>query len=137
MELSHPDHDATLSLEDLQVIAEIGLLRNPIREAETKRAALVRTIVVAQSELAHALASHTRCMLVNGQGTPGIGNLAQETEQLHAAFARYAELVRSAASDRRRFVDNTIGRIGVDGEGVTRELVGASTSPKVARRKAV
>ena len=136
MELSNRDHDTTISLEDLQAIAEIGVLRMPIKEAESKRAALVRTIVAAESELAHILASHTRCMLVNGQGTPGIGNLAQETERLHGALARYAELVRDVSSDRRRFVDSANGRSRAEGLEVSRDRAAASNAPNAPLRRA-
>lgn len=136
MELSNRDHDATISLEDLQAIAEIGLLRMPIKEVESKRAALVRTIVAAESELAHILASHTRCMLVNGQGTPGIGNLAHETERLHAALARYAELVRDVSSDRRRLAEIASGRSRTEGIEMSRDRAAGSSSPNAPLRRA-
>jgi uncharacterized membrane protein YccC len=123
MELSTPTCDPRFRLEDLRELAEIGLLRLPVQEAESRRAKRMQAVVASASELSRRLASHTHCMLVNCQGSHGVGNLVEESEQLHSALTQYAELVRSVVTDCRRAIDGfgTIASVesGADPRGDT------------------
>ena len=85
--------NATVRLDDLRALTELGLLRLPSPAAESRRTTHMRTVVAAASDLDRALASQIRCMLVNCQGSHGAGDLPRETEELHAALMQYAELV--------------------------------------------
>jgi hypothetical protein len=105
MELSAVPRDVTHSIDELRMLAEICLLRLPIREAESRRAARMRTVVAAAADLTKALGDHTHCMLVNCQGSHGAGDLAAETERLHVAFANYCEVLRSVTKDHRRLLE--------------------------------
>jgi hypothetical protein len=105
MELSTPAQDATVCLDDLRALAELGLMRLSGPEEEARRAARMRLVVAAASDLSHTLVSHTRCMLVNCQGSRGVGNLAYETDQLHAALSRYADLVHDVVREGPRIVE--------------------------------
>ena len=135
MELTSTPSEATISLEELQLVTQLGLLRLPTQEGETKRLALMRALVAAEADLNRALSTHTRCFLVNCQGSHGTGNLAYETEQLHAALARYAELVQ-ATVHAHQLVDGCAVTEGSRG-AATRETRAASRAPKVALRRAV
>jgi len=135
MELSRTPSDATVSLEDLRVAAQIGLLRLPTQEAEAKRLTLMRALVAAEADLNRALGTHARCFLVNCQGSHGTGNLAYETEQLHAALTRFLELVQETVRSPQHLGDSAVseGRRGA----ATRETGPVSGTPKVALRRAV
>jgi len=104
MDQSTKSRNATVRLDDLRALTELGLLRLPSPTAESRRTAHMRAVVAAASELNHALASQIRCMLVNCQGSHGAGDLARETDQFHAALVRYAELVHDVGRDRERIV---------------------------------
>lgn len=136
MELTNSDTHAMISLEDLQAVTEMSLARMPIPERESTRAALVRKIIAAESELAHILASHTRCMLVNGQGTPGVGNLAQETLRLHATLAQYAQLVHDVAHGRGRPVEGVTGWGRAEASDAVRARAAGSSIPRPSLRRA-
>ena len=94
--------------------------------AESRRAAHMRTVVAAATALNHALASQIRCMLVNCQGSHGAGDLARETEELHAALMQYAELVHDVGRDRERILT-----------GVATEVVKSqeTSEPRIPRGK--
>ena len=96
--------NATVRLEDLRALTELGLLRLPSAGAEARRTAHMRTVLAAATELDRALASQIRCMLVNCQGSRGNGDLARETDAFHAALLRYAELVHDVGRDRERIM---------------------------------
>ena len=96
--------DATVRLDDLRALTELGLLRLPSTDAEARRTAHMRTVLAAASALEHALASQIRCMLVNCQGSHGAGDLARETDTLYAALLQYAELVHDVGRDRERIM---------------------------------
>ena len=104
MDQSTKHRTATVRVDDLRALTELGLLRLPSPAAESRRAAHMRTVVVAATALNHALASQIRCMLVNCQGSHGAGDLARETEELHAALMQYAELVHDVGRDRERIL---------------------------------
>jgi len=135
MELSRTPSDATISLEDLRVATQIGLLRLPTHEAEARRVTLMRALVAAEADLNRAFSTHTRCFLVNCQGSHGTGNLAYETEQLHAALTRYVELVQETVRLQEHMRDGAVTEVR-KGAG-TRETRGASGTPKVTLRRAV
>jgi hypothetical protein len=135
MELSRTPSDAAISLEDLRVAAQIGLLRLPTREAEAERVTLMRALVAAESDLGRALSAHTRCFLVNCQGSHGTGNLAYETEQLHAALSRYVELVQQTVRAQPQLGDGAVSEVRKG--AVPRETRAVSSAPKVALRRAV
>jgi hypothetical protein len=134
MELSRTPPDVTLSLEDLRVATQIGLLRLPTQDAEAKRVALMRALVAAEADLNRALSAHTRCFLVNCQGSHGTGNLAYETEQLHAALTRYGELVRETVRSQH-MSDSALTEVRKG--AATRETRAVSGTPKVTLRRAV
>lgn len=133
MELSIASSDVTIRLDDLRVLTELGLLRLPSPDAESRRATSMRNVVAAATTLNQALASHARCMLVNCQGTHGAGDLATETEQLHAALARYAELIQGAVRDREG-ITGDIRTTSRKGAGSTEARVGASGQRATFRR---
>ena len=135
MELSGTPFDATISLENLRVATQIGLLRLPTQEAEAERVARMRALVAAEADLNRALSTHARCFLVNCQGSHGTGNLAYETEQLHAALTRYAALIQESVGAHQQLSDRelTEGRRGA----AARETKPVSGTPKVTLRRAV
>ena len=95
----------------------------------------MRALVAAEADLNRALSTHTRCFLVNCQGSHGTGNLAYETEQLHAALTQYAELVQATVR-ALHVMDGcavTEGRKGA----ASRETRAVSRTPKVTLRRAV
>jgi len=110
--------NATVRLDDLRALTELGLLRLPSPAAEARRTAHMRTVVDAATALNHALASQIRCMLVNCQGSHGAGDLGRETEELYAALVRYAELVHDVGRDRERIMT-----------GVTSEVMKVQDAP--------
>ena len=118
--------NATVRLDDLRALTELGLLRLPSPAAESRRTAHMRTVVAAATALNHALASQIRCMLVNCQGSHGAGDLGRETEELYAALVRYAELVHDVGRDRERIVT-----------GVATEVVKSqeASEPRIPRGK--
>lgn len=135
MELSRTPSDATISLEDLRVATQVGLLRLQTQEAEAERLTLMRALVAAEADLSRAFGTHTRCFLVNCQGSHGTGNLAYETEQLHAAISRYAGLVQETVRSHRHMGDHAEGEVRRGGP--TREARPVSSAPKVTLRRAV
>ena len=135
MELSRTPSDATISLEDLREATKIGLLRLPTQEGETRRVTLMRALVAAEADLNRAFSTHTRCFLVNCQGSHGTGNLAYETEQLHAALTRYVELVQETVRSHQHIGDSTVTEVGKG--ATTRESRTVSGTPKVTLRRAV
>ena len=133
MEHSMPS-EATIRLEDLQMIAQLGLLRHAAEDAEARRATAMRAVADAAADLTRALGSHTRCFLVNCQGSHGAGNLLAETELLHAALVQYASIVQYTVRERRQ----------IDGSVVTegrkpgaREGRAGSSASQTPRRRAV
>lgn len=96
---------ATIRLEDLQALARIGTLRLPLREPESRRAARVRAVLAAASDLSRLLAAHTHGLLVSCQGTPGTGDLERQTVELHEAATRYVALLDELVRDYRRLLD--------------------------------
>jgi hypothetical protein len=135
MELSGTPFDATISLENLRVATQIGLLRLPTQEAEAGRVTLMRALVASEADLNRAFSTHTRCFLVNCQGSHGTGNLAYETEQLHAALTRYMELVQETVRLHQHMRDSAVAEVRQG--AATRESRVVSGTPKVALRRAV
>jgi hypothetical protein len=135
MELTSTSPGATIGLEQLQIVTQLGLLRLPTQEAESKRVTLMRALVAAEADLGRALSTHTRCFLVNSQGSLGTGNLAHQTEQLHAALTRYAELVQ-ATVHALQLVDGCAVTEGTKG-AASREIRAVSGAPKATLRRAV
>jgi hypothetical protein len=120
MDQSTKHRNATVRLDDLRALTELGLLRLPSAAAESRRTTHMRTVVAAASALNHALASQIRCMLVNCQGSHGAGDLARETEELYAALMQYAELVHDVGRDRERILT-----------GVATEVMKGQDAPEV------
>ena len=127
--------DTTIRLEDLQMIAQLGLLRHATADAEARRAKAMRTVADAAAELTRVLGSHTRCFLVNCQGSHGAGDLLEETEQLHAALANYAALVQHTVRERRQ-IDGSVPVESRKTAGA-REGRAASSSSATPLRRAV
>jgi hypothetical protein len=105
MELPPTAGTATPRLEDLRALAEISVLRLPTRDAESRRAERVRTVLAATTELARALTAHSRSLLVDRHVSPESGDLGGAAEELHEALTRHAELVRSIVDEYRWLVD--------------------------------
>jgi hypothetical protein len=132
MEPSMPS-DVTIRLEDLQVIAQLALLRHVRTDAEARRAEAMRAVADASAELTRALTSHTRCFLVNCQGSHGAGDLGEEAEQLHAALAHYAALVQHTVRERRQ-IDGSAATESRRTAGVREPRVASSASTAPLRR---
>jgi hypothetical protein len=98
--MPHP----AIAPDDLDVLAEVAMMRLPLRAAESQRIEAMRVLLEAAAELSRALASHTHCALVNFRGSHGAGDLRAETDALSAALDRYARLVRETAAEYRRLV---------------------------------
>ena len=96
--------DPVLRQADLEAVASIAMLRLPLRGPECARAARMRTLLSAASELSRVLASHTHTMLVNCQGSHGTGDPTLVTAELTDALRRYSDLVRQTADEYRRFL---------------------------------
>ena len=75
------------------------MLRVGDPDAEMVRVARMRELLWAASELTRALSMYTRHALVDCCGTHGTGDLAADTRMVHAALARYAELVCNLAEE--------------------------------------
>ena len=133
MEPSMPS-EVTIRLEDLQVIAQLGLLRHASDDAEAKRAAAMRAVAEESADLSRALASYARCFLVNCQGSHGAGNLVDETEQLHAALARYAGVVQYTVHERRQIDGSAAAAESRKAAGARDGRGASSTSPGTLRR---
>ena len=123
---------ATLRLEDLRALTELGLLRLPSADAESRRAAHMRTVLAAATELDRALSSQIRCMLVNCQGSRGTGDLVRETDALYAALLRYAELVHDVGRDRERIMSGPAEVMKVQ-EGSDARIASGGRRPALRR----
>jgi hypothetical protein len=93
----------TIAHADLELLAEVAMLRFPLRGAESHRLEQMRAVLDAAADLARTLESHTHCTLVNHRGSHGTGDLAAETAALSAAFQRFGRLVAETATEYRRF----------------------------------
>ena len=96
---------ATVAREDLETLAEVAMLRLPLRAAESRRLERMRALHAAGTELGRALGAYTHCGLVHCQGSYGVGSLGSQGEAFLAAFVRYTELMREIADEYRRFTD--------------------------------
>ena len=94
---------ATVTREDLETLAQVAMLRFPLRASESRRLERMRTLLAAGAELGRALGSYTHCGLVNCQGSHGVGSLCDEGEAFYAAFVRYTELMHEIAEEYRHF----------------------------------
>lgn len=127
--------DAIIRLDDLHAVAQLGLLRHLDEEAEASRAMAMRTLANAAIELTRALTAHTRCFLVNCQGSLGAGDLTHETDQLHAALARYAALVQDTVRERKQLDGSAVPERRKAPAG--REPRAAASAPTVTLRRAI
>lgn len=93
--------NATISREDLDTLAQVALLRLPLRHAEARRLDRMHTVLVAAGELCRTMSAQTHCALVNCRGTHGAGSLPHETEAFFEALTKYAQLVRDVAGEYR------------------------------------
>jgi hypothetical protein len=134
MEQPTKSRNATVRLEDLRALTELGLLRLPSADAEARRTTHMRTVLAAATELDRALSSQIRCMLVNCQGSHGTGDLVHETDVVFAALLRYAELVHDVGRDRERILSGPAEVMRVQ-EGSDARI--ASSGRRPALRRAV
>lgn len=134
MEQPTKTRNATVRLDDLRALTELGLLRLPSADAEARRTAHMRTVLAAATDLDRALASQIRCMLVNCQGSRGNGDLVQETDAMFAALLRYTELVHDIGRDRERIMSGPAEVLKVQESSDARM---ASSGRRPALRKAV
>ena len=121
--------DATFRLDDLHVIAELGLLRHATADAEARRATAMRGVADAAAELTRSLGSYTRCFLVNCQGSHGAGDLVDETAQLHAALSHYAAVVQHTVRERRQIDGSPLVESRKAGVREPRAASSSSTAP--------
>lgn len=98
---------AHIAREDLETIAQVAMLRFPLRAAESHRLERMHTLLAASTELGRALNAYTHCGLVNCAGTHGVGSLGAEGEAFYTAFVQYADLMREIAAEFRRFTDES------------------------------
>jgi hypothetical protein len=116
MEMSLP-HELEMSLstgisrEDLQIVAEMVVMRLPLRTPEQRRVARAREVLAAEAELARAISAHTQHALISCQGSHGAANLANDTSVLFEAFTTYATLVRGVAAEYRGLVRDAGDRL--------------------------
>ena len=96
---------ATMAREDLETLAQVAMLRFPLRASEARRLERMRTLLAAGAELGRTLGSYNHCGLVNCQGSHGVGSLCAEGEAFFAAFVRYTELMHEIAEEYRHFMD--------------------------------
>ena len=94
---------ATIAREDLETLAQVAMLRFPLRASEARRLERMRTLLAAGAELGRTLGSYTHCGLVNCQGSHGVGSLCDEAEAFYGAFVRYTELMHQIAEEYRHF----------------------------------
>ena len=132
MEQPTKTRNATVRLDDLRALTELGLLRLPSADAEARRTAHMRTVLAAATDLDRALASQIRCMLVNCQGSRGNGDLAQETDAMFAALLRYTELVHDIGRDRERIVSGPAEVLKVQ-EGSDARTASSACRPALRR----
>jgi hypothetical protein len=104
-----PNGHATITREDLRLVASIAEKRLAEPELELKRLVLVRRVLSAAFELDHTLRAQTRCALVNHCGTPGVQNLTEATERLFGALCEYTLRI-SELVERYRTPDVKSGR---------------------------
>lgn len=97
---------ATVAREDLETLAQVAMLRFPLRASEARRLERMRTLLAAGAELGRALGSYNHCGLVNCQGSHGVGSLCNEGEAFFAAFVRYTELMHEIAEEYRHFTQD-------------------------------
>ena len=95
---------ATVSHDDLQIVAEIVTMRLPLRAPEQERVMRVRALLAAETELGRAFSAHTQHALINCQGSHGAANLGDDTAALFQAFMIYAALLHELAADYRGLV---------------------------------
>ena len=88
--------------DDLALLAEVAMMRFPLRAAESYRMERMRSVLEAAMELTRTLESHTHCALVNYRGSHGVGDLAAETEALSVALQRFGRVVGETAAEYRR-----------------------------------
>ncbi|MGZ8376666.1 MAG: hypothetical protein ACXWZS_07035 [Gemmatirosa sp.] len=115
---------ASLAREDLATLAQVAMLRFPLRAAESRRLERMRVLLAASAELGRALNAYTHCGLVNCQGSHGVGSLGTEGEAFYTAFVQYADLMRETAAEFRRFTD--------EGPAAAVALVGSEPQLEVA-----
>jgi hypothetical protein len=95
---------AAISQENLQIVAEMMVMRLPLRAAEQRRVARVRQLLAAEAELGRAVSAHTQHGLINCQGSHGAANLGDDTAALFRALVSYAALLGEVASEYRSLV---------------------------------
>lgn len=129
MEQITKSRNATVRLDDLRALTELGLLRLPSADAEVRRTAHMRTVLAAATEFDRALASQIRCMLVNCQGSRGTGDLVRETDAMFAALLRYTEIVHDVGRDRERIMNGPTEVVMVQGASDVRSASGGRRPP--------
>jgi hypothetical protein len=92
----------TIAHADLALLAEVAMLRFPLRAAEAHRLERMRAVIDAAADLAKRLEAHTHCAMVNYRGTHGTGDLTAEAAALSTAFQRFGRLVAETAIEYRR-----------------------------------
>jgi hypothetical protein len=98
---------ATVSYDDLQIVAEVVTMRLPLRGPEQERVTRVRALLAAETELGRAFSAHTQHALINCQGSHGAANLGDDTAPLFQALMTYAALLHELAADYRGLVRDT------------------------------
>lgn len=95
---------AGISREDLQIVAEMAVMRLPLRAPEQRRVSRIRELLAAEAELGRAVSAHTQHALINCQGSHGAANLVDDTTTLFQALVSYAALLKLVAAEYRGLV---------------------------------
>jgi hypothetical protein len=93
---------ATIAHEDLALLAEVAMMRFPLRAAESHRLERMRTLLEAASDLTRTLEAYTHSTLVNYRGSHGTGDLVADSATLGVALHRFGQIVGETAAAYRR-----------------------------------
>jgi len=88
-----------ISPEDLDTIAELIVMRFPLRVAEGRRLARMRALMLVTAALNRAVSTYAQHALVNCQGTAGTSDLCADTAALNHALQAFSTEIRMIAHE--------------------------------------
>src|SRR5690242_14866660 len=110
----HDMPEETISLEHVQVFSRAVRLRLRLRMAELRRIARIQEVLHAAGDLAQALSAYSTRAFLEYNSHIDESDLETEGNRLFAAFARYAQLLQTAATGyRTRTVYDSPGALQV------------------------
>lgn len=104
----------SISRQDLVVVAEAVMARFDVRANEARRLVRMRQLLASAAGLNRTLATHTHRALVHGQGSHGVGDIAEDSLAMFDALAGYATLIRETAEEYRWLATDTDVQMGLD-----------------------